>query len=652
MRISLPSLLCLSSALLLAPLACQKPADKSAADDKQEKPAPEEAKPEAKKAESEKAPKKVSGKVLKIGNFELDPLPEGPIATIDGEPIDREAFEALYVSQLTTIAKRRDKGDVPPKTQRYYRRNLSSRLVWEALLAKEAKTSGVDADPKELGDYETEIKKHKKKRAEGLRSTGESEQSDHLRNVAFFREKAMLKSRRRMEATEEELKEAYEKDVPLHVLLSKEERVRAAHFLLAIGPREGDEKIYPASKEEREAASPETIAKWEADSLARAKELRAIATKPGAEEFIELAKKLSEGPGASRGGDMGVFPRNRMIKAYADAAFTMKIGEISEPFKTERGYFVVKLLDRIPANQPISFETMRAELKRNAEGQIFREAKNDLQVELYEKYKVHFNLQEALDEPAPDVLTREKLEAIKKKNEESLAQRRAKIAESKKQGAEASADPGKPAAKPEDGKPATKPEDGKPATKPEGDTPENKPGKAPVPAPSGNDTGQSSGKIPRPTGPKTLRRQAGSPRREKGPARRLTKRGRSPLNLRKAHAVEFFRRGPFHLEKPSVSPFGRARAGDRDRGRSPRLGPAGAPEAPLRPPARRATLRALRVRSPRVPHRPTTRGRDNEARSAAPPESPPPPPCAIFSPLPRPEGEPLPGARRSSGPSS
>jgi len=96
-----------------------------------------------------------------------------------------------------------------------------------------------------------------------------------------------------------------------------------------------------------------------AEEAARAAHDRAAA----GEDFAKLAAELSQDPGsASQGGDLGWQERDGLVKPFADAAWSLKPGEISPPVETEFGWHVIKL-ETVEPGTTRSFEEVRAELE-------------------------------------------------------------------------------------------------------------------------------------------------------------------------------------------------------------------------------------------------------------------------------------------------
>lgn len=66
------------------------------------------------------------------------------------------------------------------------------------------------------------------------------------------------------------------------------------------------------------------------------------------EDFAKVADEYTQDPGNNRdnkkqGGDLGWFSKGRMVKEFEDAAFKLKVGEVSEPVKTVYGYHIIKV---------------------------------------------------------------------------------------------------------------------------------------------------------------------------------------------------------------------------------------------------------------------------------------------------------------------
>ncbi len=126
----------------------------------------------------------------------------------------------------------------------------------------------------------------------------------------------------KMQVSEEEMKKFYDDNADK---FQGDEERRASHILIGFG------------------LSPTPEAKEEA----RNKALQVLEeVKKNSDQFAELAKKYSQDPGsAANGGDLGMFGRGVMVKAFDDAVFSMTPGAVSDLVESEFGYHIIKLTE-------------------------------------------------------------------------------------------------------------------------------------------------------------------------------------------------------------------------------------------------------------------------------------------------------------------
>ena len=156
-----------------------------------------------------------------------------------------------------------------------------------------------------------------------------------------------------MDVDAEEVKKAFDDQAKR---IQVQEARQASHILIAVDAK--------ASADEKQKA------KARAEDL-----LKQVKAKPAA--FAEIAKANSQDPGSAvNGGDLGSFKRADMVKPFSDAAFSMKVGDISGVVESEFGLHIIKLTG-ITDTKPPSFEAMRGQietdLKRQRAGKKFAE---------------------------------------------------------------------------------------------------------------------------------------------------------------------------------------------------------------------------------------------------------------------------------------
>jgi peptidyl-prolyl cis-trans isomerase D len=118
------------------------------------------------------------------------------------------------------------------------------------------------------------------------------------------------------------------------------------------------------------------------DAAVKAKADGILKRAQGGEDFAKLAQELSQDSGsAQKGGDLGWSDRKAYVTPFADAAFSMKEGEIKGPVKTQFGYHILKLEGIQPATVK-TFEQSKADLdaeyRRSEAERLFNNAQDQL----------------------------------------------------------------------------------------------------------------------------------------------------------------------------------------------------------------------------------------------------------------------------------
>ena len=121
------------------------------------------------------------------------------------------------------------------------------------------------------------------------------------------------------------------------------------------------------------------------DTTAALAKIDSILTKiKNGADFAEMAKEYSQDPGSKEnGGDLGYFQRRQMVKEFDEAAFNLKVGEVSGVVKTRFGYHLIKCTAK--RTYP-SFEQDKEELKKIYQESRYQDKYDSLIAKLKAKY--------------------------------------------------------------------------------------------------------------------------------------------------------------------------------------------------------------------------------------------------------------------------
>jgi len=157
---------------------------------------------------------------------------------------------------------------------------------------------------------------------------------------------------------------AEDAEVQLKLRLARAQVMRETYFTRQIEAS--------VTEDEVKARYDEKIAEMPAEEEVRARhilveseeEAKAVIEALGAADadFAKIAGEKSIGPSAAQGGDLGYFAKAAMVPEFAEAAFAMEPGAVSEmPVQTQFGWHVIKVEDRRAAAPP-PLEELRADI--------------------------------------------------------------------------------------------------------------------------------------------------------------------------------------------------------------------------------------------------------------------------------------------------
>lgn len=241
-------------------------------------------------------------------------IPDDAVAMVAGEKIDKKAYKdemSFYSAMLAS--------------QQQLKPSIVQMLVQDKLISNDMKKNNIKVDDKELND----------KFLQYIEQFGGQEKFDKMLDDYNM--------------TSDKFKETIKKD-----------EIYQKH-------REWFEEKNPASDEEIKKYfddNKDSLSQVKASHILVEDENTANEVKEkldNGEDFKELAKQYSKDTAnANKGGDLGYFTKDQMVKEFSDKAFSMKKDEISDPVKTNYGYHIIKVDDKKDSPEALKDEITKA----------------------------------------------------------------------------------------------------------------------------------------------------------------------------------------------------------------------------------------------------------------------------------------------------
>lgn len=324
------------------------------------------------------------------------------VATVNGQPIRRTDFETrFYLAQ-------RQESSRDITRERYLKTQILDALVDRELLRAAARAEGIKVTRADIAAKKDEIvqeiidrqyagpavlRRVLKERnisleqfKRELRNDPDRMPSDDEIRESLLFEKLEAHIKDAVQVTEAEAKDSFREVRARHILISpdrilEESRAKQAQAQPQASQGAGAEG---AAQQPKPEAMTEEQAKTEA--LRIAQDLKRQIDE-GA-DFAKLAREHSHDPGsAAQGGDLDWFTRDRMVKQFADVAFSLKPGQVSDPVQTQFGYHIIKVeAERL--NLPADFEKNKQQYIAQVTERMKQQAWSRYQQELRDAAKI------------------------------------------------------------------------------------------------------------------------------------------------------------------------------------------------------------------------------------------------------------------------
>jgi peptidyl-prolyl cis-trans isomerase C len=288
------------------------------------------------------------------------------IVEVNGLPLTQGEVDQKVNRTIESL-----KDQIPPEQLEEFKKNVQGKIVDDfinrTIISQEMDKQKITADESEVQKALDEVaaKVPEGMTLEAMLKQGGVTMDEMKDNIRFsLRANKLFESQVKSDyvPTAEEISTYYNENKKKYDM---PESVHARHILIKVDEK-ADDKTKAEKKGKIEAVRKQLV---------------------GGADFAKLAGEVSDCPSKAKGGDLGTFPRGRMVKPFEDAAFGQKVNEIGPVIQTQFGYHIVQVLEHSQAKQK-SLEEVKASIEETLKNRKRQESAQNYMEGLKQKAKI------------------------------------------------------------------------------------------------------------------------------------------------------------------------------------------------------------------------------------------------------------------------